>query len=112
MTGLYTRWDSFAPTQQKISLLKSLVSRAKIICSESALAEKLANLKVIFASLLGLGFHRTGISEICCIHSNSPCDLLQYCLAVTAVLVSVQVGCIIKIICAIRKKLEGKSRLL
>lgn len=48
-TGLYTRWDSFAPTQQKISLLKSLVSRAKKICSESTLSEELAKLKVIFA---------------------------------------------------------------
>ena len=48
-TGLYTRWDSFAPTQQKISLLKSLISRAQKICSKAVLGNELQNLKQIFA---------------------------------------------------------------
>ena len=47
-TGLYTRWDSFAPTGQKISLIKSLASRALRICSVSTLPEELRRLSTIF----------------------------------------------------------------
>ena len=48
-TGLYTRWNSLAPTQQNISLLKSLISRAQKICSKAVLGNELQNLKQIFA---------------------------------------------------------------
>ena len=48
-TGLYTRWDSFAPTNQKINLIKSLTSRAVRICSEEKLPAEIVKLKVLFA---------------------------------------------------------------
>ena len=48
-TGLYTRWDSFAPTAQKIALMRSLTSRAHRICSPSLLNDELENLRGIFA---------------------------------------------------------------
>ena len=47
-TGLYTRWDSFSPTNQKISLMRSLTSRAHKICSPSTLHGELAKLREIF----------------------------------------------------------------
>ena len=47
-TGLYTRWDSFVPTSQKINLIKSLTSRAKKICSPSMLEAEVAKLMDIF----------------------------------------------------------------
>ena len=47
-TGLYTRWDSFSPTSQKIGLIKSLKSRALKICSESMLQDEFDKLKDIF----------------------------------------------------------------
>ena len=47
-TGLYTRWDSFAPTSQKINLIRSLAVRAFKICSPSTLDKELANLKDLF----------------------------------------------------------------
>ena len=47
-TGLYTRWDSFAPTNQKINLVKSLTSRSVRICSPSTLSDEVAKLKEIF----------------------------------------------------------------
>ena len=46
-TGLYTRWDSFAPTGQKISLIKSLAIRAFRICSASTLSVELRQLCAI-----------------------------------------------------------------
>ena len=49
-TGQYTRWDSFAPTGQKINLMKSLTYRANKICSKSTLPEELKKLKSIFIS--------------------------------------------------------------
>ena len=60
-TGQYVRWDSFAPTDQKISVLKSLVSRAKKICSSSRLDDELKKLKDIF---LDNGFPGTVIDRI------------------------------------------------
>ena len=48
-TGLYTRWDAFAPTGQKIALIRTLVFRALKICSASKLPEELVKLKVIFS---------------------------------------------------------------
>ena len=48
-TGLHTRWDSFAPTAQKIALMRSLTSRAHRICSPSLLNDELEILRVIFA---------------------------------------------------------------
>ena len=48
-TGLYTRWDSFSPTNRKINLIKSLTSRAVKICSKSTLAQEINNLKTLFA---------------------------------------------------------------
>ena len=47
-TGLYTRWDSFAPTSQKIALIKSLASRARKICSPCMLPQEVVKLKTIF----------------------------------------------------------------
>ena len=47
-TGLYLQWNSFAPTQQKVSLLRSLTSRAVKICSDSMLSQELDKLRNIF----------------------------------------------------------------
>ena len=47
-TGLYSRWDSFPPTNQKIALIKSLTSRARKICSPCTLADEVTCLKNIF----------------------------------------------------------------
>lgn len=47
-TGLYTRWDSYAPTSQKINLIKSLTTRAVRICSPSTVADELVTLKNLF----------------------------------------------------------------
>ena len=40
-TSLYTRWDSFCPTKQKINLIKTLTPAALIICSESKLDDEI-----------------------------------------------------------------------
>ena len=48
-TGVYTRWDSFSPTGQKIALIRSLTTRAKRICSEEHLDGEIVKLKSIFA---------------------------------------------------------------
>ena len=47
-TGLYTRWDCYAPTSQKINLIKSLTTRAVRICSPSTVADELVTLKNLF----------------------------------------------------------------
>ena len=47
-TGLYTRWDSFAPTDQKVNLIKSLTSRAIKICSPDTLYDEVATLTRLF----------------------------------------------------------------
>ena len=47
-TGQYTRWDSFAPTNQKIALIRSLTTRAMKICSPSTLNAEVSKLKEIF----------------------------------------------------------------
>ena len=47
--GQYMRWESFAPTQQNIVLLKSLTDRAKKICSKATLQVEVTTLKRIFA---------------------------------------------------------------
>ena len=47
-TGLYVRWDSFSPTDQKIAALRSLVSRAIKICSPEELENELGVIKSIF----------------------------------------------------------------
>ena len=47
-TGLFTRWDSFAPTAQKIALMLSLTSRAHR-STPSLLNNELENLRGIFA---------------------------------------------------------------
>ena len=43
-TGQYMRWVSFAPTQQKIGLLKSLTDRAKKICAKATLQVEVTTL--------------------------------------------------------------------
>lgn len=48
-SGLYTRWDSFCDTRQKINLVKSLTSRAIKICSPATLEGELNNLRRIFS---------------------------------------------------------------
>ena len=47
-TGLYTRWDSYSPTNQKIALIRSLTHRAKRICSLKYLSDETVKLKLIF----------------------------------------------------------------
>ena len=47
-TGLYTRWDSFCDTRQKINLVKSLTSRAVKICTPDKINEELSKLSKIF----------------------------------------------------------------
>ena len=47
-SGLYTRWDSFGPRNQKISVIRSLSSRAARICSPGTLADELVRLKDVF----------------------------------------------------------------
>ena len=48
-TGLYTRWDSFTATSHKVNLIKSLTSRARRICSPTALGREITTLKALFA---------------------------------------------------------------
>ena len=48
-TGVYTRWDSFSPTDQKIALIRSLTLRAKRICSAEHLDDEILVLQSIFA---------------------------------------------------------------
>ena len=40
-TGLYTRSDSYAPTGQKLALIKSLTTCSKQICSEDYLGDEI-----------------------------------------------------------------------
>ena len=47
-TGLYLRWDSFSPTNQKINLIRSLTSRAIKICSACTLEQEISELKGLF----------------------------------------------------------------
>ena len=47
-TGLYTRWDSYGPTSQKIALVRSLVQRARKICSPQYLDGEVKTLQSIF----------------------------------------------------------------
>ena len=47
-TGLYTRWDSYSSTDQKIALIRSLTTRAKRICSPHLLSTEIIKLKKIF----------------------------------------------------------------
>ena len=47
-TCIYTRWDSFSPTSQKIGLMRSLTSRAHRLCSPSTLGEEIKTLQGIF----------------------------------------------------------------
>ena len=48
-TGLYTRWDSYCSTDQKIALVRSLVLRAKRICSPGQyLTEEVTKMESIF----------------------------------------------------------------
>ena len=47
-TGVYTRWDSFAPTSHKINLIKSLTLRSMRICTPSRLGDEVAKLREIF----------------------------------------------------------------
>ena len=48
-TGLYTRWDSYCATGQKIALLRSLTQRAKKISSPQHLGNEITKLKSIFS---------------------------------------------------------------
>ena len=49
-TGLYVRWDSFSPMDQKIAAVKSLFSRAMRICSASELGGEVVIIRSIFAN--------------------------------------------------------------
>ena len=47
-TGLYPRWDSFAPTYQKVNLIRSLTARSVRICSPSTIVAEQSKLRSIF----------------------------------------------------------------
>ena len=47
-TGLYITWDSYCSTKYKVNLVKSLVHRAKRLCSSSKLKNEMDTLKSIF----------------------------------------------------------------
>ena len=47
-TGLYTRFDSFCPMNQKLSTLKSLVARAVKLCTPELLEQEMDKLRLIF----------------------------------------------------------------
>ena len=47
-TGLYTRFDSFCPMNQKLSTLKSLVARAVKLCTPELLEQEMDKLRSIF----------------------------------------------------------------
>ena len=44
-TGQYIRWNSFSPKTRKISLVKTLVHRALMICSKTKLGSELDKIK-------------------------------------------------------------------
>ena len=44
-TGQYIRWNSFSPKMRKISLMKTLVHRALMICSKTKLGSELDKIK-------------------------------------------------------------------
>ena len=44
-TGQYIRWNSFSPKTRKISLIKTLVHRALMICSKTKLGSELDKIK-------------------------------------------------------------------
>ena len=44
-TGQYIRWNSFGPKTRKISLIKTLVHRALMICSKTKLGSELDKIK-------------------------------------------------------------------
>ena len=44
-TGQYIRWNSFSPKMRKISLIKTLVHRALMICSKTKLGSELEKIK-------------------------------------------------------------------
>ena len=48
-TGLYTRWDSYGPTGQKIALIKSLTVHAQRICSPQHLDKEISKLESTFS---------------------------------------------------------------
>ena len=43
-TGLYLGWNSFCPRERKVNLIKTLVHRALMICSNSVLDEELSKI--------------------------------------------------------------------
>ena len=45
LTGQYIRWNSFSPKMRKISLIKTLVHRALMICSKTKLGSELDKIK-------------------------------------------------------------------
>ena len=47
-TGQYIPWNSFSPKTRKISLLKTLVFRARMICSKTKLGLELDKIKQLF----------------------------------------------------------------
>ena len=61
-TEQYIRWNSFSPKTRKISLIKTLVSRALTICSKTKLDSELEKLKQLF------------------IENGYPADVLLFCM--------------------------------
>ena len=47
LTGLYTPWDNFNPTQYKINLVRCLTNRILRICSQSVVQKELNTLRKI-----------------------------------------------------------------
>ena len=60
-TGVYTRWESYCSSSQKIALIQSLVSRAKRICSPEHLEQEITGLKMI---LRENGYHLPIIERV------------------------------------------------
>ena len=60
-TGQYIRWNSFSPKMRKISLIKTLVHRALMICSKTKLGSELDKIK----QLLIENGYQTGVLLSC-----------------------------------------------
>ena len=70
-TGQYIRWNSFSPKTRKISLIKTLVHRALMICSKTKLGSELDKIKQL---LIENGYPADVL--LSCINQNQP-TLLQ-----------------------------------
>jgi hypothetical protein len=68
-TGQYVRWDSFCDKRRKVNLIKTLVHRAKRICSADTLCSELDLIKSI---LIDNGYPEGVISKVINIELSKP----------------------------------------